>query len=175
MLRSFAVFALSALLSCPQLWAKGDLVIIKINGRSLAAPIEITDPKIQEFNPWAGPGTFTFTNNTPNAEGFVIDWHAGVVNTQHPLGLQHYQVSFYAGCRTRTDPRCLSEKPRLVYFVYYEYDPSLPRGFIYIPGKGSPFYYVNMGSIARGCEGNWFIASNSWERFVRPVIAAGRR
>ncbi len=68
------MLGLSALLLSPHLWAKGDLVIIKVNGGPLAVPIEINDPKIQEFNPWAGQGTFT--NNTPNLEGFIIDWHA---------------------------------------------------------------------------------------------------
>jgi hypothetical protein len=59
----------------------------------------------------------------------------------------------------------------LVYVVFCDYDPSSSRGLVYLPGKGSPFYYVNMGSIARGGEGNWFIAEKSWEDFIRPVIA----
>jgi len=60
--------------------------------------------------------------------------------------------------------------------VFYEYDPSSSRGFVCLPGKGSPFYYVNMGTISRGeVEGNWFVAKDSWEDFIRPVIAKALR
>jgi hypothetical protein len=56
--------------------------------------------------------------------------------------------------------------------VFYEYDPSSSRGFVNLPGKGSPFYYLNMGTIGRGeVEGNWFVAKDSWEDFIRPLIA----
>lgn len=106
--------------------------------------------------------------------------HAGVV--RQPAGLQHYEVSFYAGYRSirpsgqpgpypPLDPECLAEQPRLVYVVFYDYDPSLSRGFVYLPGRGEPFYWVNMRTISRNCEGNWFLAKDSWEGFVRPLIA----
>jgi hypothetical protein len=104
------------------------------------------------------------------------DWLEGVV-TPHGRGLRHYEVSFYASCTTATnDPKCVAQVPsslgkRLVYIMSYDYDPASLRGFVYLPGKDSPFYYVNMGSIARGCEGNWFLARDSWEAFVRPLIA----
>jgi len=56
--------------------------------------------------------------------------------------------------------------------VFYDYDPSSSRGLVYLRGKGSPFYYVNMGTIGRGeVEGNWFVAEKSWEDFIRPIIA----
>jgi hypothetical protein len=163
---------ISATMSMP-LWAKGDTVLIEVKGETLSTPIRLTDPKIEEFTPWAGPGVNHA--RVPDAEGFIVDWHAGIV-TQHASGLQHYEVSFYAGCRTATRwnatiKECLAEKPRLAYVVFYDHDPSSSRGFVYLPGKGSPFYYVNMGSIARGCEGNWFLAKDSWEDFIRPVIA----
>jgi hypothetical protein len=178
MTRSLAILGLlfSLTVSMP-LWAKGDTVLIEVKGETLSTPIKITDPKIEEFTPWAGPGVNGA--RVPDAEGFIVDWHAGIV-TQQPAGLQHYEISFYAGCRTATRwnatiKECLAEKPRLVYVVFYDYDPSSSRGFIYLPGKGSPFYYVNMGSIARGCEGNWFVAKDSWEDFIRPVIAKALR
>ena len=52
--------------------------------------------KIEDFTPWAGPGVNGA--RVPSAEGFIVDWHAGVV--RQPAGLQHYEVSFYAGCRS---------------------------------------------------------------------------
>jgi len=160
----------------PALWAKGDMVLIEVKGAKLPTPISITDPKIQDFTPWAGPGVNGA--RVPNAEGFIVDWHAGIVSSQaaQPAsGLQHYDVSFYEGCRTGNDSRCLAEKPSLVYVVSYDYDPSAPRGFVYLPGKGDPSYYLNMGTIARWVEGNWFLAAKPWEEFIRPVIEKATR
>jgi hypothetical protein len=172
--RSVAVFGLLFLLASVPLLAKGQLVLIEIRGATLSTPVRITDAKIENFSPWAGPGTGA--NGVENTEGFIADWQAGVVKP-HGVGLQHYEVSFYVSCHTATNGHeCLTKAPftmrmRLVYVVFYDYDPSLPRGFIYLPGKGSSFYYLNMGSIARGCEGNWFLAKDSWEDFIRPVMA----
>jgi hypothetical protein len=172
--RPVAVFGLLFLLASVPLLAKGQLVLIELRGANLSAPVRITDAKIENFSPWAGPGTAT--NGVENTEGFIVDWQAGVVRP-HGAGLQHYEVSFHVSCDTAAiDPRCLTKAPftmrmRLVYVVFYDYDPSSPRGFVYLPGKGSSFYYLNMGSIARGCEGNWFLARDSWEDFIRPVMS----
>lgn len=164
------------------LWAKGNTVLIEVKGEALSTPVRITDAKIEDFTPWAGPGVNGA--RVPSAEGFIVDWHAGVV--RQPAGLQHYEVSFYAGCRSSrqigqpgpyppNDPECLAEKPRLVYVVFYDFDPSLSRGFVYLPGRAEAFYFLNMGTIARGCEGNWFLANDSWEAFMRPLIAQALR
>ena len=106
MTRSLAILALlfSLTVSVP-LWAKGDTVLIEVKGETLSTPIKITDPKIEGFTPWAGPGVNGA--RVPDAEGFIVDWHSGVV-TQHAAGLQHYEVSFYAGCRTAPVPRRVS-------------------------------------------------------------------
>jgi len=167
------IILLSLAVSAP-LWAKGEMVLIEVKGATLPAPIQITDPKIEEFTPWSGPGVNGA--RVPNADGFIIDWHAGVLSqqaTQHveqqAPGLQHYEISFYEGCRTKND-WCTEKEPRLVYVVFYDYDPSSARGFVYLPGKGDPSYQLNMGTIWRHVEGNWFLATHSWEEFIRPVI-----
>jgi hypothetical protein len=176
-----SVLLFSLAVSVP-LWAKGNTVLIEVKGETLSTPVRITDAKIEDFTPWAGPGVNGA--RVPSAEGFIVDWHAGVV--RQPAGLQHYEVSFYAGCRSSrqigqpgpyppNDPECLAEKPRLVYVVFYEFDPSLSRGFVYLPGRAEAFYFLNMGTIARGCEGNWFLAKDSWEAFMRPLIAQALR
>jgi hypothetical protein len=88
----------------------------------------------------------------------------------HPAsGLQHHEVSFYAGCRP--------EPPSLVYIVFYDYGPSSKRGFVYLPGRGDASYGLNTGTIwhGRGIEGHWFFAADSWEHFVRPLIAEALR
>ena len=172
MIRSVATFGLLASFTmCAPLWAKGDMVLVEIKGADLKAPLKITDPKIQEFNIWAGPDA----SNTEESEGFIINWRAGVVQ-QLPAGLQHYHVSFYAGCNTRpNDPECLAEKPRLVYEVSYDYDISSQQGFVYLPYFDEPGWDANAHAIYRGnLEGHWFQATESWERFVRPLIAGAR-
>jgi len=179
-IRSTAVLSLLASFTIPApLWAKGDMVLVEIKGASLKSPIQITDPRIEEFNIWVGPGISVgdgISSQKEETKGFIIDWQAGVAG-QRPIGLQHYEVSFYAGCRTperwNSNVRdCLAEKPRLAYVVSYDYDPSSKRGFVYLPGKGDQFYYVNIGSIGHGSrDGHWFFATTSWEDFVRPLIA----
>ena len=57
MIRTVATSVLlSSLALCAPLWAKGDMVLIEVKGGTLTAPLKIIDPKIQEFNVWAGPG-----------------------------------------------------------------------------------------------------------------------
>ena len=174
MKRTLIPVALLSLAVSAPVWAKGDMVLIEVKGATLPTPIRITDPKIEEFTPWNGPGVNGA--RAPNAEGFIIDWHAGIVSQQGAQqaappapGLQHYEISFYEGCRTRND-WCTEKEPRLVYVVSYDYDPSSPRGFIYLPGRRDPLYYLNMSTISRWVEGNWFLATGSWEEFIRPVI-----
>ena len=172
MIRSAALFGLLASFAASApLWAKGDTVLIEVEGATLSATIQITDPKIQEFNVWTGPSW----GNIEETEGFIIDWQARVA--QPPAGLSHYQVSFYAGCKTAPDdPSCLGEKPRLAYVVSYDYDGSSKRGFVYLPRYGEPWWEVNSQHIYRGntIEGHWFLATDSWDRFVKPVIAAAQ-
>jgi hypothetical protein len=178
--RSAVVFGfLASLTASGPLWAKGDMVLIEVKGETLSAPIRITDPKVEDFTPWAGPGVNGA--RVPDAEGFIANWHAGIV-TPRARGPQRYEVSFYAGCRADrphglgsvtmppNDPGCLAEKPRLIYAVFYDYDPSSRRGFVYLPGKGERLYYLDMGTIARGIEGNWFSATSSWEDFIGPIL-----
>jgi len=164
------ILAMLFSLVVPALWAKGDMVLIEVKSATMPTLIRITDPKIQDFTPWAGPGVNG--GRVPNAEGFIVDWHAGVLSPRAPQlapGVQHYEISFYEGCRTTND-WCTEKQPRLVYVVSYDYDPASPRGFVYLPGKGDPSYQLNIGTIWRRVEGNWFSATASWEEFIRPVI-----
>jgi hypothetical protein len=164
-----ALCSLAAFIASSPLCAKGDMVVIEVKGGALTSPLKITDPKIQEFNVWAGPGV----NNTTleNASGFIVDWHAGVAHP--PAGLQHYEISFYEGCRIPNNFGCRAEKPSLAYVVFYDYDPSSTRDFVYLPGKGEPWYVMNVRSIYHGdeVEGHCFLAADSWKNFIKPIIA----
>src|SRR5438270_12317099 len=79
--------------------AKGDIVKITIKGATLETPIEVTDltdPKVGNFPVWSGPGVFV--NGVEETDGFIIEWSKAVV-PKLTAGLEHYEVSFYAGNR----------------------------------------------------------------------------
>jgi hypothetical protein len=99
-----------------ELFAKTETCKITINGVDLKGPIEITDPNIlANFNVWSGAGTSSTSSGvtTQGNRGFIIDWPRGAV-TERPKGLTRYQVSFHAKLPDE----------RLVYVVFYEYDPA---------------------------------------------------
>ena len=123
------------------LFAKGNTVRIMISGRSLGAPIEITDPNVvRRFNIWAGPGT-----TSHGAEGLNVDWSRGVAHP--PQGLESYNVSFAS---EHSQPS--------TYLVGYALDPATGEGYVYIPGKPDTGYRENIQMIYRGTEGHWFHA-----------------
>lgn len=160
MKRMFAALLAFCLLAIPaQLFAKGATVKITIRGAGLKAPIEITDPKVlANFLVWAGPGT------GPNeAKAFIIDWSEGPV-AERPKGLPRYEVSFYAK----------HSEERLVYVVFYEYDPSKKQGYVYLPGRTDQWYGLNVSTIFRGVEGNWFRAWSEWDKTAGPLLAADK-
>ena len=155
-------------------WAKGDMVLVEIMGGSLPSTIKITDPKINDFNIWAGPGVNGV--GLEQAEGFIINWKAGVAAqppNNWPPEVEHYQVAFYAGCRTIPgDPKCLAEKPHLAYVVLYDYNRKSKQGFVYLPRIREPLGDLNCGSICRGndIEGHWFHATDAWTSFAEPIL-----
>jgi hypothetical protein len=156
--RTFAAllsFFLTISIPAP-LFAKADTIKITISGTGLRTPIEITDPKIlTNFRVWTGPGT-----SSNEAKGFIVDWSQGPV-AERPKTVRRYQVSFYAKLPNE----------RLIYVVFYEYDPSTEPGYIYLPGKSEEFFGLNVSTISHGVEGNWFRAWSVWENVARPLIA----
>ena len=129
--------------------AKGALVKIRISGASLALPVEITDTvSLKTFNVWGWP--------TPQHEEFVIQY-ANTSLPEPPRTWRRYHVSFVANRPTPTE----------IYTVVYEFDPSVPQGYVYIPRTE-----LNSRTISRqGMEEWWFRASTAWEQAVRPMIA----
>ena len=106
-------------------------------GGDLPSTIKISDPKIGDFNIWAGPGTHGMINGVAlePAEGFIINWKAGVAPEPQPE-VEHYQVAFYAGCRTiPDDPKCLAERLHIAYVVLYDYDRKSKTGLRLSPSR----------------------------------------
>jgi hypothetical protein len=157
----------------PSLLAKGDMVRIEIRGEALAESIATTDPKIQAFHVWSGPGV----NNVAveKAEGFIANWKNGAVLAP-PARMPRYELSWYAGCH-KGSANCRSTQPFIAYVVLYARDPSSGQGFVYLPGRGEPSYDLNVRSIYRGpqVEGHWFRTTESWDRFVDSLLARSRR
>jgi hypothetical protein len=152
------VLALLLIVGIPaSLSAKGRTVRITIKGADLKSPIEITDSTIlANFNVWTGPGT-----SSNESKGLIVDWSQGTISPP-PKGLPLYEVFFYADFR--------SQEEKQVYVVSYEYDPSTRRGYVYLPGKGDKWWRLNVSSIFRSLEGNWFSAWSAWEDVARPLI-----
>jgi len=149
---------LVTLSSASPLLAKHQTVKITINGADLKKPIEISDPKVlANFRVWAGPGT-----SSNDRQGLIIDWSQGPVR-ETPHTFRRYQVSFHAG-----------PHGRVVYVVYYAFNPGAGRGYVYLPGESDEWYGLNVRSIFRGLEGKWFRAWSAWERVARPLIEKGR-
>ena len=144
----------------PPLSAKGETVRIVVEGADLPKPLDITDAKIlANFNVWMGPGT----SSKPNSPSFIVDWSQGPVR-DIPKGLQLYRVSFYVN----------SEKEHLAYVVFFADDYSTKHGYVYLPGTSEPYYALNVGTVFRGVEGNWFHASTAWETTAEPLITKAK-
>lgn len=141
-----------------QLYAKAATAKITIKGADLKTPIEITDPKVLErFRVWTGLGT-----SSNEAKGLIVDWSQGAV-VERPKGLQRYEVSFYAKL-----------PDRLLYVVFYEYNPSTEQGYVYLPGKTDQWYQLNMSTIVHGVEESLYHSWNEWDRVARPLIVSAK-
>jgi hypothetical protein len=165
------VLVLTALLLAPALvLAKGRTVRIEISGAPLSTPLAMTAPEIvREFSVWTGPGTWPQrpTPTDPILNGAFIDWRVGPI-PKPPHALPTYKVSFY--CQfPRTDA------PEVAYVVFYQHDPSTQRGYIYLPGPAEEHYGRNVSSVIHDVEGNWFQATDSWQRLVSPLLVKATR
>jgi hypothetical protein len=137
-------------------FAKGDTVKITLTNLHSGTQMELTDyAAVRRFEVWGN---------------LIIDWSKGTVAAP-TAALARYQVKFYEGCKISEYPKaCHSEETSLAYVVTYVHDPLTKRGYVYLPAKDDEFVDVNVRSIYRGVEGNWFVASEEWQSFVLPLI-----
>lgn len=167
-LRRCACLTLVACLVTP-LWAKGPTTRIVISSPSLSAPIEITDPRLlDDIVVLSGPGTSSYGN--PGASGFIVDWSANVTS-QRPSGLPRYDVSFYVA---RGRASATASREELAYIVRYEPDWDAGRGYIYLPGRDDDVYRLNVRTILRGVEGQWYRATDAWHELAAGLISPRR-
>jgi len=141
-----ALFILTAI--APLAHAKAATCKIVIEGGSLQQPLEITDSQILDLsNVWMGK--FIDSSRDPVPEP--------------PRGIGPYQVSFYV--------RFGESDVRRKYVVYYHPRSASQPGYIYLPGHGDTWQYLNWGTIMREKDdGKWHYALPAWETLVKPLI-----
>lgn len=158
----FLLLSLACLASAPSASAKGITVAIEIDGASLAATLEITDPAIvEEFSIWEGPNSgWVMPDGSLESsyEHAFIDFPGGPVEA--PRGeLLEFEVRFRLASERGAEPL---EMP---YTVRYAVDPQRPGGYMYLPTTGQSY-------IWHGVEDNWFRSTRKWEELVRPALEA---
>jgi hypothetical protein len=132
--------------------------------------LSIEGPSAREFTIWSGPGTLVTTAGTSSmstSSGDFADWIEG--NVAPPVGLPVFNIFFLCeACEpARSDSwRC--------YGVRYAMGASGQGGFIQIPASDDQQFPLNVQTIYRGVEGQWFRASPKWEKLVRPAIEQAR-
>jgi len=169
---------IAALLAAPllalpgQARAKGAITQIEI-ARGKHALVTLADPDdVAAFTIWSGPGTQVTaadgTVSTPVHPGDIADWTAGAV--EPPRKATIYRVRIY--CAATDAPPAPGAPSYQCYGVRYAIDAKSGAGYIQIPAANDREFPNNTQSILRGVEGQWFRASELWERRVHPQIDA---
>ena len=132
---------------------------------TLGAPglsVEIVDAKaLSDFR--FGPSPGNTLNEAPNwkpKSWIVEDWVHPVAAPNQSLLRVKATFSLDRGTGARE------------YVVFYVYDPVAKQGFVYLPGRGEPFYRENVYFLFRGdeYEGDWFHTTLEWTTHAQAVI-----
>jgi hypothetical protein len=132
----------------PPLWCKSPTAKITISGGALTSEIEITDSRILDLSGVWG-GRFLDTSAAPAIAP--------------PQVAPTYQVWLYI--------KSADQGVQRRHVLYYSPSEPSKKGLIYLPGKGQPWYSLNVSAILRyGSDGEWNYASPSWEELIKLVI-----
>jgi len=143
-----ALIAISFFTALLPVWAKSPTMKLTISGGTLTGQIELTDPRILDLSSVWGDR--------------FLDPSAGSA-VEPPQIVPTYQVWFYI--------KSANNGVQRRYVLYYSPNSS-QQGLIYLPGRGQPWYWLNVRAILRdGKDGKWNYASPSWEELIKPVIA----
>ena len=140
--------AMASLCSPQAALGKTDTFKITISGGGLKSPVEITDPRVLALsNVWSGQ---------------FLDW-TRTPESEPPKGFLAVEVSFFM--------KISENDVRKNYVVFYYPNSPGQQGYIYLPSKGSPLWWLDASSILRtGRDGKWNYASPEWEALVKPVL-----
>jgi hypothetical protein len=138
----------------------------------LSAPgldVEIVDEKARnDFRFGGGPGNTL--NRQPNwkpKSWIVDDWN-------HPVAPPNASLPRVRATFTIDRGSARGARP---YVVFYVYDPAVRQGFVYLPGRGEPFYEENVNLLFRGdqFEGHWFHTTPEWTSQAQATLENGGR
>jgi hypothetical protein len=155
------------LLSTTWCAAKSQITRIEVF-RDGAMLLHIANPAAGELDIWSGPGNKVSRDESPGVStggGDIADWDGGAVQAPDD-GWPVYKVIFLCeACEpARKDAwRC--------YGVRYVPGIRGQPGLIQIPDAQDPEFSLNLQTIYRGVEGQWFRASAKWEEIVANSIA----
>ena len=159
------------LLLCASLCAaKSQITRIEVF-RDGAQLLGIEGPATGGLNFWSGPGTGGAEAGMSSHSNDIADWKHGAVAPPAD-GVPVYKVVFLCeACEpARKDAwRC--------YGVRYAPGARRAPGLIQVPAAGDAEFPLNVQTIFRGIEGQWFHASAKWEEIVGAAIedAVARR
>lgn len=157
--------ALLLLLGAGVCSAKSQVTRIEvIQGKAPLVSIEA--PVAGEFTIWSGPGTGVTAGGETQvsySDGDIADWKLGAVEA--PSSGPIYDVAFL--CEACEPAR---KEAWRCYGVRYAPGPRGQPGLIQIPAAHDPDFPLNLKTIYRGVEGQWFRASPKWEALVRGRI-----
>ena len=165
----FAAFVVLPILLPARVEAKSPIGRIEV-AEGEARIVSIDGPTARAFTLWSGPGT---GNEKPvkaslnDADDDFAQWSGGAVVP--PVGLRTFDITFLCeACEpARKDLwRC--------YGVRYAMGSESQGGFIQIPGPDDENFPLNVRTLFRGVEGQWYRASPNWEKWVRPAILKAR-
>jgi hypothetical protein len=147
-MRNTITSLLLLLLSSTLATAKSPTVKLTITGGGLEQPLDVVDPEVLEQSQiWAG----NFLDRTQD------------VLKKNPGSDTPYEISFFI----RSGSGAMARR----YVVYYHPQPST-QGYLYLPGRGEPWYRLNVSAILRGNrDGSWNHAAPTWERLIKLLIA----
>jgi hypothetical protein len=148
----------------PPLLVFGQGVISRITLSAPGLDIEIVDEKARhDFRVGGGPGnTLNGMPNWGTKSWIVDDWRHSVAEPDQSLRRVKATFTIDRGSARGARP----------YVVFYVYDPAAKQGFVYLPGRGEPFYNENVNLLYRGneFEGHWFRATPEWTAHAQSVI-----
>ena len=140
---------ISSLLVASTAAAKAPTASVTVTGPHLQQPLQLADEAIIAANVWAGN---------------FADWDSGVVTTPDSME-SAYHVHFWV--------RIAVDDIRLKYVLDFRWLSEEQRGVVCLPGRGDPWYYINVYSILRnGQDGNCFYAADQWGKALHAALSA---
>jgi len=79
----------------------------------------------------------------------------GPIAVEPGAALERYQMAFHVLPNRSRDVQ-------VMYVVTYARNTATGESFVYLPGRGEEYYWLNVSTILRGHEGRWHRAVPKW-------------